>query len=373
MGLNVRTWNALCLSAYLSFPAILGVWFVSDDSLLIWPLLLIVVWGIFVAILGAIQGVLFSLGKLYYGCPHCNQKSHVQGGIHGEVHLDCPKCGIVRYRLGRISGLKKGESYPDEEEDDEPDKTPYGILSIPKRHPIAFCIVFAPVVGSIIAASVIHRFSIFYIIIPGFWCYVVSSLVLHSIFSGKITVNHRTLSRKRTPIRFWGSILPWALFYLFAAVFPIGYARQESNKERESLVHADEVSPILSNTELEQLGFKSKAVRSVSQSDWDRQQFGPADLVEQEIRSLNPMKDDRSMFPRFTIIRESYGNEELAQQRWRRLRDHDPELDSKLHSGLVLRDGFVRGKDVWIVTTDAVIFSHQELDKIMRNIQNVVF
>jgi hypothetical protein len=371
MGLNARTWNAFCVSAYLMFPAIVGVWFLRDDSLLIWPLLLVILWGVLVAILGAIQGVLLSCGKLHYGCPVCNEKSLVTGGGRDGIYIDCPKCGELRLRLGRLSGLKIIR--PGTDEDDMADfyENPGSPLTAAKRYPVAFCIIFSPVVFSIIFALLIHEFSFSFILIL-LISYALGGVLLDAIYSGKMSDNHGTAHRKRNPIRFWGKVGIWSFAYLFVTAFPIGFALQESKKERESLMHADEISPLLSKIELEQLGFQSKALRSVPQSDWDRQHFGPADMVEQEIRSLKPMKDDPSLFPRFTIIREIYGSQGLAEQRWRRLRDHDPELDSKIHSGLVLRDGFVRGKNVWIVTTDAVIFSHQELDKIMRNIQNLI-
>jgi len=77
------------------------------------------------------------------------------------------------------------------------------------------------------------------------------------------------------------------------------------------------------------------------------------------------------MFPRFTIIRETYENPELASTRLKRLRDHDPSLDDKSNSGLVLRDGFATGKEVWIVTTDATIFSYRELSKVKKNLEEL--
>ena len=77
------------------------------------------------------------------------------------------------------------------------------------------------------------------------------------------------------------------------------------------------------------------------------------------------------MFPRFTIIRETYESPELAGTRLKRLRDHDPSLDDKSNSGLVLRDGFATGKDVWIVTTDATIFSYRELSKVKKSLEEL--
>lgn len=130
-----------------------------------------------------------------------------------------------------------------------------------------------------------------------------------------------------------------------------------------------DTNPLLSQSEVAQLGFKTKAVRTSVQSKWDQQQFGSASVIEQDIRSLNPMTADSSTFPRFTVVRETYARPEAASNRLKRLRDHDPDLDDKMNPGLVLRDGFTSGENVWIVTTDAVVFSHNELQKVTRNLE----
>jgi hypothetical protein len=40
-----------------------------------------------------------------------------------------------------------------------------------------------------------------------------------------------------------------------------------------------------------------------------------------------------------------------------------------MNPGLVLRDGFVSGEHVWIVTTDVVKFSDLELNKVKMSIE----
>ena len=90
---------------------------------------------------------------------------------------------------------------------------------------------FLPVVLSIAAATMIHRFSFFYLLIPGFWCYCVGCFILDGVFSGR----YGNRSRANAPIRFWGNIAIWSLFYIFAAYFPIGFAKQESAKEADEI------------------------------------------------------------------------------------------------------------------------------------------
>lgn len=129
------------------------------------------------------------------------------------------------------------------------------------------------------------------------------------------------------------------------------------------------VKPLLSQSELTQLGFMTKAVRVSVQSQWDQAHFGSASVVEQDIRSLTPMAENSSTFPRFTVAREIYDQPVAASNRIKTLRDHDPDLNDKMNARLVLRDGFATGEIVWIVKTDAVIFSYQELQKVKSNLE----
>ena len=65
-----------------------------------------------------------------------------------------------------------------------------------------------------------------------FWCYAVGGFILDGIFSGSVSDNQGTVVKSRSPIRFWGKIGLWTLFYIAAAAFPIGFAVQESGKEK---------------------------------------------------------------------------------------------------------------------------------------------
>ena len=114
------------------------------------------------------------------------------------------------------------------------------ILLTPKKYLIPFFILFLPVIASIIIASTRHEFSFFYFLIPGVWCYGVGCLLIKGICNGRISDSHGTAIRSKSPIRFWGKISVWFLFYLFATAFPIGYAIQEHNNvETEHLATQD--------------------------------------------------------------------------------------------------------------------------------------
>ena len=228
--LNARTWHRLCISAYIIFPAVIIGWMIPEDSILVWPVAIAIAWGILVAFLGAIQGIMLACGRLYVGCPTCNAKSHVLGGDRDGMCLDCPNCGELRLKPGGLFRLKAIQCGSDEDElaDYHPDS--HSPLLAPKRHWIPFLIIYLPVVGSVIAASAIHKFMFFYLLIPGFWCFAVGGVILDGIFSGSISDNHGTALRSKSPFRFWGKIGIWSIAYLLAAAFPIGFALQERAK-----------------------------------------------------------------------------------------------------------------------------------------------
>ena len=119
------------------------------------------------------------------------------------------------------------------------------------------------------------------------------------------------------------------------------------------------------------LGYKIRENRRVVQSQWDENNFGKALIIEQDIKALKPMVGRDDLFPRFTLIRETYEDEDSAKQRVLRLRDFDPKFDdkTKLHAGLVLRQGFASGQKVIIVTTDAAVFSYDELPSLAEELE----
>jgi hypothetical protein len=104
--LNARTWHRLCISAYVMFPAIVIAWFLPNDSPLIWPAIVAIIWGFIVAGFGALQGIMLAFGKLHLGCPICDARSIVSGGDREGMYLECPHCGDLRLNVGRLFGLR---------------------------------------------------------------------------------------------------------------------------------------------------------------------------------------------------------------------------------------------------------------------------
>ena len=193
MIFNARTWHWLCVSAYLMFPAILCAGTLPEDSPFLWPVILVIFWGLLVAVLGAIQGIMLACGKLHYGCPSCNEKSFVSGAGRDGVYLDCPKCGELRFKLGSLFGMRTIKIDSDEDDLAHPYLYPGSPLTTPKRHLIPFLVIFLPVVASVVIASVIYKF-IFSGILVLCFCYFVGGFLIEGIYSGRISDNHRSES-----------------------------------------------------------------------------------------------------------------------------------------------------------------------------------
>jgi len=103
-------------------------------------------------------------------------------------------------------------------------------LKVPVTHPWLFSALYLPAVGSTIAGSIIYRFSWFNLLIPGLWCFVVSCFIIQGLTTGIMSDNHGTASRCKTPVRYWLKVWIWSSAYLFALVFPVGYALQERGR-----------------------------------------------------------------------------------------------------------------------------------------------
>jgi len=107
-------------------------------------------------------------------------------------------------------------------------------LRIPRTHPWLFASLYLPAIASIIAGAIIYRFSWLSLILPGVWCFAVACFLVDALISGTITDNHGTAIRERSPIRYWLKVAFWSLGYLFALVFPVAYALQETGRSHQS-------------------------------------------------------------------------------------------------------------------------------------------
>lgn len=234
--LNARTWHRFFISGYAFFPGAILLFGFSNTPV---PALFgaaLLLWSFLVALAGAVQGVRMALGWLFMKCPVCSAKSRVTGGNADGMLLDCPACGTLRLKTKwlRLQAIRPGSEDDDLAECPPPTKE---ILKLPLRHPLPFLALFLPVIGSIAASAVIHEFTFFFLLVPGFWCYAVACFLLDALFTGRIQDNTGTSLRSKSPFRFWWECAIWALAYLFALSFPVGFALQERGRaERPAAV-----------------------------------------------------------------------------------------------------------------------------------------
>jgi len=240
MILNVRTWHRLVLASVLIFALSFVCWFLPEGTIKETVILFGTGFTMFTAALGVVMAVLLVIGRLKMGCPQCDRASKASFGGDNTLCLECPECGELFVSFGRMGPLKilgadsadEAEDDPGEWEENQKDATGFKrLMMTPRRHPVACTLIYAPVVASVVAASIIHEFSIIYVIVPGFWCYAIGAMLVEAIQRGRIADDQGSAVRSKQPIRFWLKASIWIFGYLFATWFPIGFALQESGKE----------------------------------------------------------------------------------------------------------------------------------------------
>lgn len=237
--MNVRTWHRLVLTAGLVFALSFLCWFMPEGTMKETVIMIGSGFTIFVATLGAVMGLLLILGRLKMGCPQCDSASKASFGGGNMLCLECPECGELSVSFGRMGPLKiygedsvEEDDDPGEWEENQKDATGFKrLMMTPRRHPVACTLIYAPVVASVVAASIIHEFTFMYLIVPGFWCYAIGAMLVEAIKRGRIADNQGSAVLSKQPVRFWMKASIWIFGYLFATWFPIGFAIQESGKE----------------------------------------------------------------------------------------------------------------------------------------------
>ena len=122
---------------------------------------------------------------------------------------------------------------------------------------------------------------------------------------------------------------------------------------------------LLTDDYVKSIGFTSKSSKLVEQEKWHLEKFGEAKIQTQYVKSVTPMKGSTDMFPRFDVVRETYANSGMANDRFQRISESDPSrYDKSIQKGLVIDNS------VWIVVADAHIFGYTELDSFLTKLQS---
>ena len=107
--MNARVWQNLCGAfPLLMVGAALGIFMPEEflarliTNVCFFLILILGIWGVILAIL-------LVRGRLFMGCPICNQRSKVIYGTGKELYLHCPHCSLVtvKARMFRSSVVKK--------------------------------------------------------------------------------------------------------------------------------------------------------------------------------------------------------------------------------------------------------------------------
>ncbi len=101
-------------------------------------------------------------------------------------------------------------------------------LKVPQTHPRLFAAFYLPVVASIMAASIIGTFSWVHLFFPGFWCFVLSCVMIRALTTGIITDQYRNkASRRKTPVDYWLQFGLCSAAYLIVLTCTVGFALLE--------------------------------------------------------------------------------------------------------------------------------------------------
>jgi hypothetical protein len=223
-----RLWYYLGRCALLLFVGFLAPLFFPENPVAIGIGLGALAILIFTGIFGAYLGLKLCRGPLLMRCPFCGGAGQVGFSKVIGMHLDCPRCGSVRGHGFLKAQLAHGPLTHSEQEEEEARPGGLPLRDLVRTSPWPVVAILVIPAASVVAASLIHRFSWFYLLIPGLGCLLVGTMQWQSLQTGVIEDNTGRVMRRHHPFRFWCKFAIWTVAYLFAASFPLFYALQES-------------------------------------------------------------------------------------------------------------------------------------------------
>jgi hypothetical protein len=229
--INVRTWHRIRILGWVMFLLTCVSIPLSKHS----PYMGIfqMAWYGFLALcaFGVYHGILAALGRFYVGCPFCNRRCHVSRLAKHAAYLDCEHCGELRWMVGRIGRLRVIRVGSPEDDEMGQVKASGKCRSAAEREKRAVIIGMLPVLVTSITAVLIHAINFFCLLFPSVFCYIVLRIIIKDVMGGRYRLNGELISRRTMPIRFWGNLVFWFFFYLFATAFPVMCALLEKTSE----------------------------------------------------------------------------------------------------------------------------------------------
>lgn len=123
---------------------------------------------------------------------------------------------------------------------------------------------------------------------------------------------------------------------------------------------------------LKAAGYNIKNKSEVEPTDWEKTEFNLQSKYRFIVKSTKHFPGVRNTFARYEVEIEVFNNKTEAENRLKRLREVPPGFDDKMHAEYVLRDGFQRRNLVYIISTDAVMFSYKSLSDLKTKLEKAI-
>lgn len=127
------------------------------------------------------------------------------------------------------------------------------------------------------------------------------------------------------------------------------------------LIVAGVLNTFANDTKLEKtlisFGYKITGKIASAGADWELRDFQMRSKQIYNIKSTKKVPREKNLYYRFTVRIEDYGNVEDAEKRLKHIQSTPPGADSKMIAPeYALREGFQRGTQVYVVSTDVYTF-----------------
>jgi hypothetical protein len=118
-------------------------------------------------------------------------------------------------------------------------------------------------------------------------------------------------------------------------------------------------------------GYTIKERAELQPTDWEKTQFDLLKKRSVRLKGVRPIAGEANIYNRFTLIEESYADEDHAAARMNRFQEKPPNLSAEESEyGFYLREGFQFKNRIYVLTTDGVIFE-PELHRLASQLKNL--
>ena len=135
--------------------------------------------------------------------------------------------------------------------------------------------------------------------------------------------------------------------------------------------NAKSAQSIVNESILEDWGYRSLGTNRVSQTEYQKEVFGEAEIRTQSIRANEAIEGMPGYFCSFVIVEETYPSVDAASKRRGNLHAHETGLNSKMNAEFVLRDGFQVQNRVLFASTQVTLFHEVGMPKLLEHLRNL--